>query len=498
MRKTRKAANSNIYCYHFSFPCPDIIMLRTAMKYKYHKVDKSIINELISIAGSNNVYLDESELERYSIDESTMAVSRFPEIIVKAPNTKITAQILNLANKKKIPVTPRGAGTGVSGGCIPLYGGIVLSLEKMNHIKRIDVNNFIAIVEPGVSLEQLNEELHKHNLYYPIHIGDMSATIGGNIATNAGGMNAIKYGVTRNHVLGLEAVLPSGKIIHTGGEFIKCTTGYDFTQLLVGSEGTLAVITGITLKLLPRPSFREIMFIPFDNLQNAIDTVPELLKLKTVPTGIEFMDNDTVKIIEKHMKTEVPYHEHEAFLMIIMEGDSYEDIIGCFSDIEKICRDHGAIEVLASNDERAKRKLIDIREKIQPAIKRAGKSDLVDAVVPRSEIARFVSKVKELSKEYGIPIITFGHAGDGNVHLHPICSGIEEKEWLKKMPFLMEKIYNASVSLGGTISGEHGIGLEKKKYLPIAMDSDRIELMKEIKLIFDPNNILNPGKIFDL
>jgi glycolate oxidase len=473
-------------------------MQRTAMKYRYHRVTRSIVNSLIQIAGNNSVFIDKSDLESYSVDESTMSVPKLPEIIVKPTDMNTISKILSLANKEKIPVTPRGAGTGLSGGCLPIYGGIVLSLEKMNHIKRIDANNLLAVVEPGVSLNQLNDELKQYNLYYPIHIGDMSATIGGNIATNAGGLNAVKYGVTRNYVLGLEAVLPSGKIIHSGGEFIKCTTGYDFTQLLIGSEGTLVIITQIILRLLPIPLLREIMFIPFSNLQNAIDTVPELLKLKTVPTGIEFIDNDAIRIIEKYMETEVPYHEQEAFLMIIMEGDSYENIIGCFSEIEKICLKHGAVEVLTPDNEPAKRKLMDIREKLQPAIKRAGKSDLVDAVVPRSEITRFVYKVKELSREYEIPIIIFGHAGDGNVHLHPICSGIEEKEWLKRMPSLMEKVYRASVSLGGTISGEHGIGLEKKKYLSIAVDRNEIELMKEIKLIFDPNNILNPGKIFDL
>lgn len=468
------------------------------MNYKYNRIDKSIIDKLIAIAGSNNVYRDQSDLQSYATDESTMAIPILPEIVVKPSDVKIAAQVVTLANNINIPVTPRGAGTGLSGGCVPLYGGIVLSLEKMKHIKRIDLNNLIAIVEPGVSLDQLDAELNQYDLYYPIHIGDMSATIGGNVATNAGGLNAVKYGVTRNHVLGLEAILPSGKIIHTGGEFIKCTTGYDFTQLLIGSEGTLAIITEIILKLLPKPATREIMFVPYDNLQNAIDTVPELLKLKTVPTGIEFIDNDAVKIIEKYIETEVPYHEQQAFLMIIMEGDSYDNIIGYFSEMGEICRKHGAVEVLAPEDERAKRKLIDIREKIQPAIKKAGKSDLVDAVVPRSEIARFVHKVKEISREYEIPIITFGHAGDGNVHLHPICSGIDEREWTKRMPSVMEKIYRACVALGGTISGEHGIGLEKKKYLSLAMDQEIIHLMKEIKMIFDPNNILNPGKIFDL
>ena len=468
------------------------------MKSKYKRLDKSIIEKLASIVGANNLFTLSSDLESYATDESTMAVPYLPEIIVKALDANMVSNILKLANGKKIPVTPRGAGTGLSGGCVPLYGGIVLSMEKMTGIRKVDENNFIAVVEPGVTLDQLNNQLLKYGLYYPIHIGDMSATIGGNIATNAGGLNALRHGVTRNYVLDLEVVLADGTITHTGGSFIKCSTGYDLTQLIIGSEGTLAIITEISLKLIPRPLMKEIMFVPFGNLQNAIDAVPDLLKLKTVPTGIEFIDRDAINIIEKHMDIEVPYHNQDAFLMIIAEGDSYEDILDYFSSIEKICRKFGALEVLVPEDERAKRKLIDIRENLQPAIKKAGRSDLVDAVVPRSEIARFVYRIKEISRKYSIPIITFGHAGDGNVHLHPICSGLREDKWLAKLPDLMSDIYQTAVSLGGTISGEHGIGFEKKKYLPIAVDENRIELMRNIKLAFDKNCILNPGKIFDI
>lgn len=468
------------------------------MKHRYRKITKPLLNEFISIAGHNNIFTDAGDLDKYSVDESTMATSYQPEIVIKPTDLNTVSRILYLANKNRIPVTPRGAGTGVSGGCVPLFGGILLSMEKMNQILEIDRNNYTAEVETGVSLAQLDEELLRYGLFYPVQIGDMTATVGGNIATNAGGLNAVKYGVTRNHVIGLETLLPDGKIIRTGGKYVKCSTGYDLTQLFIGSEGTLAVITKIMLKLLARPSIRELIFIPFNNLQDAINSVPELLKLNTIPTGIEFIDNEAIKLIEQYMDIEVPYHEQEAFLMILMEGSSYDQVISCFSEIEMICRNHGAVEFLAPTNEKTKRKILDIRDKIQPAIKKAGKSDLIDAVVPRNEIAIFVSKVKQIAAKYGIPVITFGHAGDGNIHLHPLCSGMSMEEWLHKMPYLMQAIYETAVSLGGTISGEHGIGLEKKKYLNLAVDSNRIELMKQIKTIFDPNNILNPGKIFDV
>jgi glycolate oxidase len=327
----------------------------------------------------------------------------------------------------------------------------------------------------------------------------MSATIGGTVATNAGGMNAVKYGVTRQHILGLEAVLPSGEIVSTGGEFIKCSTGYDLTQLLIGSEGTLAIITGVTLQVIPRPETREILFIPFNNLQIAINTVPELLRMKTIPMGIEFLDGDVVRIIEKHLEMEVPGHEQDAFLMIIMEGDSSEDIVQYFSQLEEICRNNGAVDFYVPGDERDKRRLVEFREKAYQAIRRAGSTfALIDAVVPRNEIANFMQKVKEISRDLNISTPSMGHAGDGNIHIHPICFEQNTSEWKSGLSILMDRIYKASAAVGGTISGEHGIGFEKKKYLPVALSSNTLNTMKRIKACLDPDNILNPGKIFDL
>ena len=468
------------------------------MKHKYRRVTPEIITELTTVVGRDNVSTSKSDIEGYSHDETPLAQPHVPQVIVRPTNTASIARLLAFASGKRIPVTPRGAGTGLSGGCTPICGGIVLSLERMNRILEIDKDNFVAIVEAGVTLSELESQVESQGLSYPLYPGEMTATIGGNVATNAGGMNAVKYGVTRHHVLGLEAVLPDGEIIKSGGEFVKCSTGYDLTQLIIGSEGTLAVVTKVTLKLTTRPAKRELALIPFVNLQGAINAVPQILRLKMVPTGIEFMEKSIIRIVEKHLDKELPYHDYEAFLMIIMEAESESEIYDYFSTIERICKQHGAMDIMIPGTERAKRELLGAREKFYPALRGSAPMEIVDVVVPRSEIARFVARVREISEEHKIPVIAYGHAGDGNVHLHPICINMGKEEWRRKLPHLLEDIYRAGVSFGGAISGEHGIGFDKKPYLPIQMDDAYLNILKAVKKAFDPNNILNPGKIFDL
>jgi len=468
------------------------------MKGKYGRVTKQIIKELTTIVGRDNISTKEHEIEGFSCDEMPLAKPYAPRVIVKPTDTQSVAKLLAFASKRRIPVTPRGAGTGLSGGCVPIYGGILLSLERMNRILKIDGDNFAAVVEPGATLADLFNEVEQQGLYYPIHLGEMTATIGGTVATNAGGMNAVKYGVTRHHILGLEAVLPNGEVIKTGGEFVKCSTGYDLTQLIIGSEGTLAVVTKVILKLTTKPAKREVLFAPFMNLQDAIDAVPEILKLRMTPIGVEFMERSIVEIAEKYLDREIPYHQYEAFLMIIMEGESENEIYEYFSKVEEICKQHGAIEAMVPSSERAKRRLLDAREKFYSFLKKFAPMEIIDVVVPRSEIAKFVRRVKEISEEYEVPIIVYGHAGDGNVHLHPICVDMNRKEWGRRLPRLMRDIYRAGVSFAGAISGEHGIGFDKKAYLSIGMDNSLLDIMKGIKRAFDPNNILNPGKVFDL
>ncbi|MFC1847371.1 FAD-binding oxidoreductase [Chloroflexota bacterium] len=462
---------------------------------RYGKVTDDMVALLTQIVGDKNV-LTGDERENYSRDEAPRSKPVLPEVVVKPEDTDSVSSILRLASKEKIPVTCRGGGTGLSGGAVPIYGGIVISLERMNRILEIDKDNFVAVVEPGVILADLYQAVEEQGLYYPLYPGEKNATIGGNVATNAGGMRAVKYGVTRHFVLGLEAVLPGGEIIQTGGKFVKCSTGYDLTQLITGSEGTLAVITKITLKLITPPGRRELLFIPFHNLHDAINCVPDILKEKVLPVGIEFMGRDVIDMVEQYTGKEIPLHDYDTFLMIIVEADNEEEAHNIASHLGEVCITHGAVDIFLPGSERAKRNLLEAREKVYTVIQHFGMLEMIDAVVPRSRIAEFVEKAKEIASEYDIPLIAYGHAGDGNVHLQPIGQATSEIQ--EKVEELLSRIYEVGVSLGGTVSGEHGLGFTKKGYLAVAEDKNKIDLMKRIKQAFDPNNILNPGKVLDM
>jgi glycolate oxidase len=457
-----------------------------------------MIQELESLLGQGSVFTNQDILEDYSSDETPLVAPSLPLVVVKPSDAPTISKLLKYASLKRIPVTPMGGKTGLSGGSIPIFGGILLSLERMASVLEIDKDNFAAVVEPGVTLADLYNLVEQEGLYYPIHPGETTATIGGTVATNAGGLNAVKYGVTRHNVLGLQAVLANGEIIRTGGKFVKCSSGYDLTQLIIGSEGTLAVVTEVTLKLTLKPERKEVLFVPFSDIQQAIDTVPDILRLPMTPTGIEFMEKGIIEIVEKYLGREIPYHNHAAYLMIIMEGETENDIYDYFSQVEEICLRNGALEAKVPGSERAKRQLIEAREKFFHAIKKYAPMELIDIVVPRSKIAEFVKRVKEISVECQVPVIVYGHAGDGNVHLHPICLDMPEELWRLSLPNLMREIYAAGSAFGGAVSGEHGIGLAKKDYFKKEADPALLAILKEVKKAFDPHNILNPGKIFDL
>ncbi|MFC1897512.1 FAD-binding oxidoreductase [Chloroflexota bacterium] len=461
----------------------------------YSNVTDEIVTLLTEIVGDKNILVGD-ERYNYSRDEMLKSESVFPDVVVKPENADSIAMVIKLANEKHIAVTPRGGGTGLSGGAVPIYGGIVLSLEKMTRVLEIDSDNFTATVEPGVILSDFYQAVEERGLYYPLYPGETSATIGGNVATNAGGMRAVKYGVTRQSVLGLEAVLPNGEVIQTGGKFVKCSTGYDLTQLLIGSEGTLAVITKIMLKLILPPGRTEILFIPFNNLHDAIRSVPNILKEGILPIGIEFMEKDIIDMVEQYTGKEIPLHNYEAFLMIIVEADSEDEIYRIADQIGKVCLNNGAVDIFTPGSARARRNLLEAREKFYSVIGHFGSLDVADVVVPRSKIAEFVEKTKEIASTYGIPLVVYGHAGDGNVHLHPM--GQEVGDSKEKAKELLVEIFKVGASLGGTISGEHGLGFAKKDYLPLAISKHTLELMRRVKLAFDPNNIMNPGKVLDI
>jgi len=457
----------------------------------YHKLTPELINRLKTMVGDSCVVTDEGR-ENFARDEAPHPHTDLPEAVVFPSSTLEISEILKLANAELIPVTPRGAGTGLSGGAVPIYGGLVLSLEHMCGIVEVDEANFCATAQAGMVLSNFCEEIEKHGLYYPLYPGEMSATIGGNVATNAGGMRAVKYGVTRNFVLGLEAVLPTGEIINTGGKFVKSSTGYDLTQLITGSEGTLAVISQITLKLITPPGSREILLIPFNSLSEAIRCVPVILKERILPVSIEFMEADILKLVRDYTGKEFPIPGYPAYLMLMIEAENYDEF-GIISErISEICLQNGAVDTYVPGSESAKRRLLEIREKFYPTMQHRGMLDISDVVVPRSKIADFVEEVKRIGERYHISVVGYGHAGDGNVHLHPLGPGPASQEVVQA---LLSDIYRAGIALGGTLSGEHGIGADKQKYLPLAVSADKLALMKRLKLAFDPQNILNPGKV---
>ncbi len=466
-------------------------------RHSRHKVTRSDIAAFSSIVGASNVITSPAGLHDYGRDETPLLKPRLPELAVKPRDTAQVSEILRYANRKAIPVTTRGGGTGLSGGCVPLHGGIVLSLEKMNKILEIDRRNFVAVVQPGVQLGELRQHTEAAGLSYPVALGEMTASVGGSIATNAGGLNAVKYGVTRHHVLGLEAVLAGGQVIRTGGKFVKCSSGYDLTQLLIGSEGTLAVITEITLKLNARPANREALFVPFHSLQDAIDSVPDLLLLDRAPVGLEFMEESILQIAEWYTGKKLPYHGFRAFLLVLSEAPGQDDIADYFYQVEKVVKKHGAADALVPPGQLAMRRLLEAREGFYHAIKKYAPMQILDAVVPRSEIASFVAAVKKLEPKYGIPIVIYGHAGDGNVHLHPVCRDMAALAWKRKLHALMRDIYSLCRQHGGAVSGEHGIGLDKKEFFNDTADAALLDAMKKIKSALDPKHILNPGKIFD-
>jgi glycolate oxidase len=471
----------------------------------YKKVTQDIIERMEKIVGQKNLTFDPEKMEDYSHDEFSLRdIAKMPELVVKPGKTKEVAEILHLANLENIPVTPRGGATGMAGGCVPLYGGIVLSLENMNRILEVDLDNQMAVVEAGVMLSEFYVAVEEAGLFFPPHPGEESAMIGGVIATNAGGARAVKYGVIRNYVRGLEVVLPTGSIIHLGGKLMKTSTGYSLLNLIIGSEGTLGVVTKATIQLMPSPQVKRSLIIPYDGLEKAIETVPLLIRKKILPLAVEFVPKELIQITEEFLKKRWPCTQGSTHLLIILDASSEDEIDRLSETVAEICMEKGALDVYVADNPKKQEEVLDIRSKIYEAIK-SHTLDILDIVIPRAEIARHVKKVQEVSEKYKIWLPTFGHAADGNVHTHIMSAHFEggeiiplpEEEWKAKFEKVREELYKDCKSRGGVISGEHGIGIVKKSYLSYVLDEETIELMRGIKTHFDPQNILNPGKIFD-
>lgn len=465
----------------------------------YKKLDSADITYIKEIVKDEERVLTGDFInEEYSHDELG-GTSSYPDVVVRAKSPEEIAAIMKYAYEHTIPVTPRGAGTGLVGSSVAIEHGIMIDTTLMNHILELDEENLTVTVEPGVLLMELGAYVEEHDFFYPPDPGEKSATIGGNISTNAGGMRAVKYGVTRDYVMGLEVVLPNGEITQFGGKVVKNSSGYDLKDLIIGSEGTLGFITKAILKLLPLPKKVISLLIPFPTLQQAIDTVPVIIKSKTIPTAIEFMQREVIEDAEEYLGKAFPDKQSDAYLLLKFDGNSVEEIEDAYAKVAKLCLEQGALDVLISDTEEREESIWKARGAFLEAIKGSTTyMDEVDMVVPRNCVNDMVVYLHNLQKEMDIRIKSFGHAGDGNLHAYILKDDLSDEEWEKRMKDTMEKIYQKAHELRGQVSGEHGIGFAKKPYLRESLPTENQELMNGIKRVFDPKNILNPHKVAQL
>ena len=456
------------------------------------RIYKLLLEEL----DSRKVTADPDILETYSRDE-TQNMAAYPDVLVRAESARDVSLTLKICSEHGVPVTPRGAGTGVTGGALPVRGGVVLSLEKCNRILEIDQDNMVAVVEPGAITGDIQKAAAACGLMYPPDPASLeTCSIGGNVAEGAGGPRAVKYGTTKDYILGLEYVLPDGQILTTGGKFVKNATGYNLIGILVGSEGTLAVITKIWLRLIPAPKVTWDVLAPFATLEAAIDAVYAILSSRVIPATLEFMERDAISLVSRHVKTELPAAEAGAQLLMQVDGATEDHVL---DDLRTIISSTGIDEekFFIARDELRKERLWRARRSIRESIRAESPGFIAeDCVVPRAMIPRFIKELKDFLNGRGIRSVMFGHAGDGNVHINILRDAIDGEGWALIVPEIKGEIYKRAIGCGGTITGEHGIGSLRKSYLHLALSEAEVELSKRIKAAFDPAMLLNPEKIF--
>jgi len=453
----------------------------------------SIVEALKKIVGASQVSTEKADLICYSYDATQQKF--LPDVVVHPSTTEQISRIMQLANEKKVPVFPRGAGSGFTGGSLPTKGGIVLTTEQMDNILEIDQENLVAVVQPGVITEQFQIAVEKVGLFYPPDPASLKfSTLGGNVAECAGGPRCVKYGVTKDYILGLEVVTPTGDVITTGGPTMKGVVGYDLTKLMCGSEGTLGIVTKIVIKLLPLPEAKKTMLVLFDSIDGAAQSVSAIVRNKIIPTTLEFMDGRTLDCVKQATGLQVP-ETARAVLIIEVDGDR-EFLDKQARKIADIIQPLGVVETRIAETPEESEALWQIRRSVSASLRKVNPDKFnEDICVPRSKVPDMIRKVDEISDRYGIPIVNFGHAGDGNIHVNIMID--------KKIPGEAEKaekaikeVFQGALALGGTMSGEHGIGIAKAPYIPLEITPETARYMKTIKKALDPNNILNPGKIF--
>lgn len=468
------------------------------MKTSFNKITHANINFFIQLLGEENVFFDEESLQNFGHDE-TEDFNFPPEVVLTPVNTKQVSAIMEYCNNSLIPVTPIGAQTGLSGGALSIYGGVGLSLKKMNNIINIDEKNLQITVEPGVITQVLQEAVIEKGLFYaPDPSSKGSCFIGGNLAENSGGPRAVKYGVTKDWALNLEVVLPNGEIIWTGANTLKNSTGYNLTQLMVGSEGTLGIITKAVLKLIPFPPKNISMLVPFNDAQKACEAVSAIFRAGITPSALEFMERDALEwMMNFDDSVSISIEDNtQAHLLIEIDGDDLDIIFKECEKVALVLENFDCGEILFADTEAQKDNIWRMRRRIGEAVKSNSIYKEEDTVVPRYELPKLLAGVKEIGNKYGFKSVCYGHAGDGNLHINIIKGDLSDKQWQEELPKGIREIFELTVSLGGTLSGEHGIGYVQKDYMDIKFNKTELNLMKGIKTLFDPNGIMNPGKIF--
>lgn len=463
----------------------------------YNKISETVFKLISEIVGTENVFTVQEQLEKYSRDETEDLVY-YPQAVVKPENTLQISELMKLCHEHRIPVTPRGGGTGLSGGALPVMGGLLISMEKFNNIIDIDVRNLQATVEPGVITEEFMNSVAEKGLLYPIDPSSKgSCFIGGNVAHGSGGPRVVKYGTIREYVLNMEVVLPQGEIIWTGSNTLKYAAGYNLTQLMIGSEGTLGIITKIVVKLICKPSLSLVMLASFPSNEDACAAVSAIFMTGVTPSALEFMERRAIEWVMQYDQFQFDLKpDTEAFLMIEVDGNDLDVLMGEAEKINQVLEDYGCTDVLFADTSSQKEAIWRMRRTMPLSVKSNSIYKEEDTVVPRAELPKLIKGIKVIGAQYGFDSVCYGHAGDGNLHVNIIKDSMSDEDWNIKLKEGIREIFELTVSLGGTISGEHGIGFVQREFMNIKYSEVHLNLMRGIKTIFDPRGILNPGKIF--
>lgn len=461
----------------------------------YNKVSKEDIIMLKSVVGDSEVIVGEDISPDYAHDELG-GIEKMPEVLVRVTSTEQVSSVMKIANERNIPVTVRGSGTGLVGAAVAVHGGILLETTKMNKILELDKENFTVTVQPGVLLMELAVFAEENEFLYPPDPGEKSATIGGNISTNAGGMRAVKYGVTRDYVRALTVVMPDGEILKLGGAVAKNSSGYSLKDLVIGSEGTLCIICEAVLKLVPLPKVSLSLLVPFKDMKSAVEAVPKIMGSKVIPTAVEYMSRDTIIFSEDYLGKKFPDTRSDAYILMTFDGNADELVDSDMKTVADLCLEIGALDAYIVDTEERKKSVWSARGAFLEAIKASTtEMDECDVVVPVNKIDDFIKYTHALAEEHNVRIPSFGHAGDGNLHIYICRDELSEGEWEEKLNKCFDSMYKKAEELGGLVSGEHGIGYAKKEYMKKQYGETPIMLMQGIKKVFDPKNILNPDKI---